>query len=163
MDQFEVKDTGEMRVDDTQWYDPEGKPIAAADASDTELYRNAFMQRAKDLADGIESGDLPYFYGKEGKTDEAIAAQVIEGRSISQIIEKLKTNIPKATVPIGEAKGTTLSNYRSAEKIIKRLKDQVGKQGFTRADRESVEEFIDTIGRHMFDDVAFSFNSSIKN
>ena len=161
MDQFEVKDTGEMRVDDTQWYDPEGRPIAAADASDADLYRNAFMQRARDIADGIESGDLPYFYGKEGKTDETIAAQIIEGRSISQIIEKLKTNIPKATVPIGEAKGITLSNYRSAEKIIKRLKDQVGKQGFTRADRESVEEFIDTIGRHMFDDVAFSFNSKI--
>ena len=39
---------------------------------------------------------------------------------IFEIIENLKTNIPKATVPIGEAKGITLSNYRGAEKIIKR-------------------------------------------
>ena len=161
LDSLKVTDTEGMRVDDKNWYDQEGRPIAAADASDEELYRNAFMQRAKDLADGIESGDLPYFYGPEGKIDEAIAAQVIEGRSISEIIENLKTNIPKATVPIGEAKGITLSNYRGAEKIIKRLKDQVGKQGFTRSQREGVEEFIDTIGRHMFDDVAFSFNSKI--
>ncbi len=161
MDQFNVKNTDEMRVDDTNWYDVEGRPIAAADASDEDLYRNAFMQRARDIADGIESGDLPYFYGKDGKTDKTIAAQVIEGRSISQIIEKLKTNIPKPFVPIGEAKGISLSHYRGAEKIIKRLKDQVGKQGFTRGEAEAAEDFIDTIGRHMFDDVAFSFNSSI--
>ena len=160
-DSLKTTDTGEMRVDDQNWYDQEGRPLAGADASNAELSRSAFMQRAKDIADGIESGDLPYFYGPEGKIDEAIAAQVIEGRSISEIIENLKTNIPKATVPIGDAKGITLSKYRGAEKIIKRLKDQVGKQGFTRSQREGVEEFIETIGRHMFDDVAFSFNSKI--
>ena len=160
-DSLKTTDTGEMRVDDQNWYDQEGRPLVGADASNAELSRSAFMQRAKDIADGIESGDLPYFYGPEGKVDEAIAAQIIEGRSINEIIENLKRNVPKAFAPIGEAKGVSLSAYRGAEKIIKRLKDQVGKQGFSRSQSEGIEEFIDTIGRHLFDDVAFSFNSKI--
>ncbi len=153
----ELSDTGEMRVDDQQWYDPEGRPLVEAGAEIDEVQRSAFMRRAQDIADGIETGDLPYFWGPDGKVDENIAAQVIEGRSINEIIQSLKGNKPKKFVPIGDAKGVTLSSYRGADKIIKRLKDQVGKQGFSRLELEGVEEFIDMIGREMFDDVAFSF------
>lgn len=178
-----TRELAERRMDDeTYSYEP-GDPE----------YRDVASQNAKEMADAIESGDVPYWWGpgdpawkakdvefwgdtRKRKVDENVAAMVMEGRSVSEIIENLKANRPQR-IPgepgfpsIADAKGISLANYRGVDKIKAKLRSLVGQDfkftnkltgeesihRYTRDDYAPVYEFIELMGEELFDDVALS-------
>ena len=213
-------DAKEPRVDDTGWVDADGKPVSPEDVKLIEdaqrqaeldpdsqynqdlreeelgvsgFDKDAATQEAKEMADAIESGDVPYWWGpgdgawkpkdvefwggdRKRKVDENVAAMVMEGRTVSEIIENLKGNRPQRipgeeTFPsIADAKGISLANYRGVDKIKAKLRSLVGQDfkftnkltgeesihRYTRDDYEPVYEFIELMGEELFDDVVLS-------
>ncbi len=158
-----------------------------------DVVRDVASQNAKEMADAIESGDVPYWWGpgddawkpkdvefwggdRKRKVDENVAAMVMEGRSVSEIIENLKANRPQR-IPgepgfpsIADAKGISLANYRGVDKIKAKLRSLVGQDfkftnkltgeesihRYTKDDYAPVYEFIELMGEELFDDVALS-------
>tara|TARA_B100000287_G_scaffold67256_1_gene58804 strand:+ start:7785 stop:13859 length:6075 start_codon:yes stop_codon:yes gene_type:complete len=109
-------------------------------------------EREKFIAKGMETGDIPI--------DDEVLKMVQDGDSYEQIIKRVTSRKPKPFAGIHEdPRG--LSKARGAEKIKQRLMKKFPADGLDIDEAEAIEEFIDVIGHHMFDDVAISIRNSI--
>tara|TARA_R100001530_G_scaffold130049_1_gene100723 strand:+ start:7133 stop:13474 length:6342 start_codon:yes stop_codon:yes gene_type:complete len=159
------------------WVDSQGNPVGEAEVAAITEAQEEFFNKASEIASALERGNLPYFRTKTTKRtlkeanpytgerlvdlqqkvvrDDAIAAAFIEGRSLDEIIGKLKEN--KVRGPIGEAEGISLRDHRGAKQIKERLRTTIGKHGLDSEDVQGIRDFIDLIGDDMFDDITFGF------
>ena len=165
----------------SDWVDAKGNPVGPEQFAAVEAAQQAFKEKVSELANALEKGDLPYFrtktsmrkkgvdllgdpiyqYKQEVVLDEDIANALIEGKSISEIIDNLELNNPRGA-GLGEGKGVSLKHHRGAEQIKEQLRAHVNKQGLEVDEVRTIEKFIDMIGDDMFDDVSFSFFKKIK-
>tara|TARA_B100000678_G_scaffold53453_1_gene42748 strand:+ start:3266 stop:9454 length:6189 start_codon:yes stop_codon:yes gene_type:complete len=153
--------------DDIGWVDSQGRPVpeeriqqvarkleeeTIAKQAEEERLVSELNERTEQIAEGMWRGDIP--------VDEEIGNMIAFGKSYDEIIDYAVARKPKPFKGIDEA-GRGLTPYRGAEKLLKRLGDKYPAQGIDREEVELAKDFINTIGRHMFDDVALSITNKI--
>ena len=153
--------------DDIGWVDSQGRPVSeervqavarkleeetlAKEAEDKRLLEE-LDEKTLEIARGIERGDIPL--------DDEILEKVSFGSSYEEIINYAARRKAKPFKTIDEG-GRGLSQYRGADKLLKRLGDKYPTKDIDPDDVELVKDFMNTIGRQMFDDVALSITNKI--
>lgn len=153
--------------DDIGWVDSQGRPVpeeriqqvarkleeeTIAKQAEEKRLVSELNERTEQIAEGMWRDDIP--------ADEEIGNMIMFGKSYDEIINYATARKPKPFKGIDEA-GRGLTPYRGADKLLKRLGDKYPAQGIDREEVELTKDFINTIGRHMFDDVALSITNKI--